>query len=167
VSALESYRFNHQRDTIYQLCPESHLPLRHNSDIKFIEVTSQANEPKRQEESQEMKVNGVISRELIGHFIAPTPVSSIVLLIFYLEAATSAQLSKASMDFLLKPKINSPTKIALEIRDRTMLLISSSMALWGDNVWPLLLSDLLSKDVPFVNVGLDFKVKVWSHLNPT
>jgi hypothetical protein len=94
-----------------------------------------------------------------------TPVSSILLLIFYLEAATIVQLVKASMEFLLKPKKDSPTKISLEIRDRAMLLISSSMALRGDNVRPLLLSDLLSKDIPFVNVGLDFKVKVRSHLD--
>jgi len=63
ISALEYYRFHHQRDPIYQECPDSHLPLRQNADIRLIERGCQASEPKRQEESQQMKADGVISRE--------------------------------------------------------------------------------------------------------
>jgi len=51
-------------------------------------------------------------------------------------------------------------KIALAAQDRAMLLLSTSTAMWGDNTHPILLSDLYSKDVLLVDVGLDFKVKV-------
>ena len=51
-------------------------------------------------------------------------------------------------------------KIGLAARDRAMLLLSCSTAMRGDNTRPILLSDLYSRDVPLVNVGLDFKVKV-------
>jgi hypothetical protein len=64
VSALESYRFHHQRDPIYQECAEAHHPLRQNADISLVERACQASEPKRQAESQQMKADGVISREL-------------------------------------------------------------------------------------------------------
>jgi hypothetical protein len=46
-------------------------------------------------------------------------------------------------------------KIALAARDRAMLLLSTSTAMRGDNTRPILLSDLYSKDVPLVDVGLD------------
>lgn len=53
-------------------------------------------------------------------------------------------------------------KIGLAARDRAMLLLSCSTAMRGDNTCPILLSDLYSRDVPLVDVGLDFKVKVRS-----
>jgi len=37
---------------------------------------------------------------------------------------------------------------------------SYSTAMWGDNTCPILLSDLYTKDVLLVDIGLDFKVKV-------
>lgn len=64
VSALESYRFHHQHDAIYQECAEAHQPLRQNADISLVERACQASEPKRQAESQQMKADGVISRAL-------------------------------------------------------------------------------------------------------
>lgn len=51
-------------------------------------------------------------------------------------------------------------KIALAARDRAMLLLSTSTAMRGDNTRPILLSDLYTKDVLLVDIGLDFKVKV-------
>lgn len=63
------------------------------------------------------------------------------------------------MDFLS----NSPKgkkKIALAARDRAMLLLSTSTAMRGDNIRPILFSDLYTKDVLLVDVDLDFNIKV-------
>lgn len=47
----------------------------------------------------------------------------------------------------------------LRSRDRGMLLTSTSTAMRGDNVRPLLLSDLLLSEIPLINMGLDHKEK--------
>ena len=154
MSALESYRFHHQRDPIYQECPESHQPLRQNSDIRLIERGCQASEPKRQAESQQMKADGVISRESM----IQSP-NLCVKTKTFLETFTREQLCEGAMEFLSSAH-KGKSKIALAARDRAMLLLSTSTAMRGDNTRPILLSDLYSKDVPLVDVGLDFKVKV-------
>lgn len=45
-----------------------------------------------------------------------------------------------------------------------MLLVSTSMAMRGDNVRPICWSDLLARDVQLVNMGDDFRIKVCSML---
>ena len=52
-------------------------------------------------------------------------------------------------------------KIALAARDWAMLLLSTSTAMRGDNICPILLSDLYTKDILLVDVDLDFNIKVW------
>ena len=72
---------------------------------------------------------------------------------------TQEQLCQGAMEFLSNAH-RSKGKIGLAARDRAMLLLSCSTAMQGDNMHPILLSDLYSRDVPLVDVGLDFKVKV-------
>lgn len=74
---------------------------------------------------------------------------------------TQEQLCQGAMEFLSNAH-KSKGKIGLAARDHAMLLLSCSTAMRGDNTRPILLSDLYSRDVPLVDVGLDFKVKVRS-----
>ena len=72
---------------------------------------------------------------------------------------TQEQLCQGAMEFLSNAH-KSKGKIGLAAWDHTMLLFSCSTAMRGDNTCPILLSDLYSRDVPLVDVGLDFIVKV-------
>jgi hypothetical protein len=55
-----------------------------------------------------------------------------------------------------------PTKnqIHCGIRDRTMVLLAASVATRGDNTRSMLLSDLYTRHVPMVDIGLDVKALV-------
>jgi hypothetical protein len=58
-------------------------------------------------------------------------------------------------------------QIHIRLRDRAMLLISTSSAFRGDNTRRLLLSDLSVQDVRMIDLGLDTKVMVCSFLQVT
>ena len=70
---------------------------------------------------------------------------------------TREELAKVSIG-LLKEE-GTPAKQVALIRDRAMLQISASVGMRGDNVWPLLWSDCMIRDIPLVNMGHDVTVK--------
>lgn len=61
ISALERYRYDHQHEEAYKICPESHVPLRSDVRITTFEAAAKSNEPKRIAESQSLKATGVSS----------------------------------------------------------------------------------------------------------
>ncbi|PPR02565.1 hypothetical protein CVT24_001939 [Panaeolus cyanescens] len=126
ISSLEQYRFRHCRDPEYQAEPASQIKLRDDPYIQDIERSAQLNEAKRQEATQEMKAKGLVSATF-----------------------TMAELVLMSKDYFLNPL--GPSKrqaLTISLRNRTMLLFSTSMAFRGDNTCRILLSDLNIEEVP-------------------
>ncbi|KAF5377311.1 hypothetical protein D9615_006350 [Tricholomella constricta] len=135
ISALESYRYNHcNSDPEYLSDPQSQLPLRSDARITTYESNAQAKEPQRLTEAQELKAFGAAS-----------------------DTYTQEELIRISSSFLDQRHGTKP-QTHLAMRDRCMILISAATAFRGDNVRRLLLSDLYSRDVPMVEIGLNAKV---------
>ncbi len=51
-----------------------------------------------------------------------------------------------------------PLQMYAGLRDRAMILLSSSIAFRGDSARSLLRSDLELRNIPMINIGLDAKV---------
>lgn len=75
---------------------------------------------------------------------------------------TRAELEKVSVGLLTEE--GTVTKEVALIRDRAMLHVSASVGMRGDNVRPMLFSDLLLREIPLVNMGHDTMVKVCQSL---
>ena len=54
----------------------------------------------------------------------------------------------------------SSSKHQLALRDHAMLQISACVGMRGDNVRPILLSDLMIRDIPLINIGYGITAKV-------
>jgi hypothetical protein len=75
------------------------------------------------------------------------------------DTYTEDELIRGSTWFLQSSR-GTKLRIHTGLRDRCMLLISSSSAFRGNNVRSLLLSDLAVHDVPMLDIGLGVKVMV-------
>ncbi|KAF5313492.1 hypothetical protein D9611_008635 [Ephemerocybe angulata] len=136
ISALENYRFTHQRkDPRYTNCPEAQISLRDDPEVRSIEKAARQWDAQRQDSMQELKANGVQS-----------------------QTFTEEQFHDVSVGLMSGPKAT-PVQMVAFLRDRTMLLTSGTMALRGDNVRAVRLSDITSRDIPLVNIAHDFKAK--------
>ncbi|KAF5312044.1 hypothetical protein D9619_002517 [Psilocybe cf. subviscida] len=139
ISALEYERSRLENRDDYLACPESQKPLRKDTRIKSFERRAEATEPERLIQMQVNKANGLVS-----------------------DTYTEEELISAST-YLLKttPEGNTstPLKISQSLRDRAMLLLSTSMAFRGDNTRNILLSDIYLRDIPLPAVSLTHKVK--------
>lgn len=69
------------------------------------------------------------------------------------------QLQEVSLGLLAEGE-GSDYRVRLAIRDRGMLLVATTMALRGDNVRPITLSDLLLRKIILINMGKDHAVEV-------
>lgn len=83
-----------------------------------------------------------------------------MLIIKILATYTEPELIRASVHFLENPTADTPSKIHVALRSRAMLLLSSCMAFRGDNIRNVLWSDMFLRDIPLVDVGLDFVAPV-------
>lgn len=63
-------------------------------------------------------------------------------------------------DHLTNPRGHAKVNIHTSIRDRAMLLFTTSMALRGDNTRSIMLSDLFMRDVILPDIELEHRVKV-------
>lgn len=112
------------------------------------------NEPKRQAESQEMKKFGQLHvRQVI------IPRLQLRILKIFLETFTESQLFELSMSYFEDCR-RTAKEIYMSMRDRAMLLFSSSMAFRGDSTRSILLSDLGYQEVPMLDMGLDSSLPV-------
>ncbi|PPR01886.1 hypothetical protein CVT24_001355 [Panaeolus cyanescens] len=139
ITALEHYRLTHMDDSEYKACPDSQISLRNTYKIQEFERVAQAMEPKRQAQTQEAKAKGRLAQTL-----------------------TTEQLIFMSKDLLLDPRApkgSGKSHFHYLLRDRGMLLFTTAMALRGDDVRNILLSDLSVRDVEMPDLGLDRKVK--------
>ncbi|KAJ8456623.1 hypothetical protein ONZ45_g18649 [Pleurotus djamor] len=109
TSALEHHRKNHQHLEIYRSCPEAQMPLRNDSRIQTLEKSAKTTESQKLSDSYRIKAFG-----------APT------------DTYTDDELIRASMYFLQNTG-KSKQAIHHGIRDRAMLLISTTVAYRGDN----------------------------------
>ncbi|KAF5324667.1 hypothetical protein D9611_004415 [Ephemerocybe angulata] len=135
ISALENYRFiHHRKDPRYINCPEAQIFLRNDPDVRSVEKAARQWDAQRQDSSQELKANGIQS-----------------------QTFTEEQFNEVSVGLMSGKK--TPCQMVALLRDRTMLLTSGTMALRGDNVRSVRLSDLSLRDVPLVNISHDFKAK--------
>ncbi|PPQ83383.1 hypothetical protein CVT24_006465, partial [Panaeolus cyanescens] len=136
INALEWHRKTHQREPQYMNDPASSIPLRMCGDIRDIELGSKSREPERQAKSQDMKIKGVTSRTF--------------------ETKTLVEMAN---DYLSKPKGKSKVNIYCALRDRAMLLLSTSMAFRGNNTRKILLSDIQTEDIPMMDIDNDCEIK--------
>ncbi|KAF5334432.1 hypothetical protein D9611_014463 [Ephemerocybe angulata] len=138
ISALENYRFiHHRKDPRYVNCPQAQSFLRNDPDVRSVEKAARQGDAERQNEfCQEVKANGVQS-----------------------QTFSEDQYKEVSVGLMTGKKTAQQTIAYL--RDRCMLIISATMALRGDNVRPVRLSDLSMRDVPLVNIAHDFKAKAF------
>ncbi|KAF5367837.1 hypothetical protein D9615_010577 [Tricholomella constricta] len=132
ISALEHHRLNHQSD--YPNDFDAQRPLRWDERIKKFEDAISHNEPMRVEKSQALKAAGTIA-----------------------DTYTREQLIQCSI-WCLK-NFSGPRQTFVGVRDRAMLLVSSSIAFRGDSSRDLLWSDLFFVDVPMNDIHLGAEVK--------
>ncbi|KAG6821913.1 hypothetical protein H0H92_016155 [Tricholoma furcatifolium] len=112
----------------YKDDPDAKQPLRGDVRIKIYEANARSTESQRNAEAQVSKAKGSTA-----------------------DTFTEAELRRCSL-WCLQLK-GTPQQVHNSIRDRAMLLLSTSMALRGDNTRALLLSDLYLQDVPLYEVG--------------
>jgi hypothetical protein len=157
VSALEHYRFTNQDTDLYKACPGSLTKLRDYAPIRGIEKAARYNESNRQDQAQELKTNGVQSRvSLTVYFISFDALLTLALLL--LETITRRELRDVALGLLTMQ--NGKRATLLAYRDRAMLLMSTSMAMRGDNVRTTGWSDLLLRTVMLINMGDDYHATV-------
>ena len=75
------------------------------------------------------------------------------------DTYTDEELIRAAMWFM-RSTGNTKTKIHTGVRDRAMLLISTTIAYRGDSTRRVTWSDLKVQDVPLIDVGTGAKQKV-------
>ncbi|KAJ7601852.1 hypothetical protein DFH06DRAFT_1399914 [Mycena polygramma] len=132
ISALEHFRFNSQH--LYRDVPEAQVSLRSDSRIKTLEAAFAHNEPERVKKAHALKASGTRA-----------------------DTYTDTQLSTLATSGL---DSKGPTAIWRAMRDRAMLLTSSSLAFRGDSSRSLLWSDMFSYDVPMHAKGRGTKLRV-------
>ncbi|GBE83985.1 hypothetical protein SCP_0510440 [Sparassis crispa] len=131
ISALESYRKNCEH--LYKDVPDARVSLRADQRIRTVEDAAKHNEPLRIERAQALKAAGTS-----------------------LDTYNDVQLTNAATGFL---DISSGVRrLTTHIRDRAMLLTSSSTAFRGDNLRSLLWSDLSVRQIPMYDIQLGHKV---------
>ncbi|KAJ7016468.1 hypothetical protein C8F04DRAFT_1343120 [Mycena alexandri] len=131
VSALEQYRSNYAHE--YRHIPEAQVNLRSDSRIRSMEASFKANEPERIKKAHALKAVGTRA-----------------------DTYTDTQLSSLATSGL---ESKGPTVIWRTMRDRAMLLTSSSTAFRGDSSRSLLWSDMFCCDVPMNAKGRGEKVR--------
>ncbi|KAJ7025973.1 hypothetical protein C8F04DRAFT_1191008 [Mycena alexandri] len=131
VSALEQYRSNYAHE--YRHIPEAQVTLRSDSRIRSMEASFKANEPERIKKAHALKAVGTRA-----------------------DTYTDTQLSSLATSGL---ESKGPTVIWRTMRDRAMLLTSSSTAFRGDSSRSLLWSDMYCYDVPMNAKGRGEKVR--------
>ena len=152
---LEQWRCSHQHEDIYRQCPESHLKLCNDHQIKTFEIGARAADPERIAESQELKANGVLNGKLMlsTHYKNFTQ----ILLDTYND---QEQLICTSVWQLSQGQ--TAAQIHKYIHDCSMSLTTTSVTFHGDNLCQLLWLDLLCRDVPIPEIGSNFKALVRS-----
>lgn len=76
------------------------------------------------------------------------------------DTFTPEQLSTASLYFLEPGRGSTPLQITKSVRDRAMLLLTTTMAFRGDNLRNIGWSDLYMRDILLSEVGPEAKVPV-------
>jgi hypothetical protein len=151
VSALEHYRFNSQH--LYRDIPEALVNLRTDSRIKTLEAAFAHNEPERIKKAHTLKAAGTRAGKYLRLFF-PYNIHADR----KPDTYTDTQLSKLATSGILDSK--GPTTIWRAMRDRAMLLTSSSVAFRGDSSRSLLWSDMYYYDVPMHAKGQGVKLRV-------
>ncbi|KAG6834310.1 hypothetical protein H0H93_010572 [Arthromyces matolae] len=128
ISALESWRRTHEHE--YPNNPEALRPLRLDSRIRTHETNAGATESERNAEAQITKALGSTA-----------------------DTYTEQELIRASV-WCLRVE-GTDQQVHLALRDRAMILMTTSTAFRGDNIRSLLLSDLYSQAVRLIEAGLD------------
>lgn len=108
---------------------------------------------------QSMKVAGVQAGKEIVRFLLRSPQ---MIDVFFTDTITHEQLTKASIYYLESDTRRNAMTLQLHtsIRDRAMLLLSTSMAFRGNNVCGVTWSDILVCQIPLVDIGLDYTATV-------
>ncbi|KAJ7034210.1 hypothetical protein C8F04DRAFT_1234451 [Mycena alexandri] len=131
VSALEQYRSNHAHE--YRGIPEAQVNLRSDSRIRLLESSFKASEPERIKKAHALKAVGTRA-----------------------DTYDDSQLTNLATTGL---KTRGPTAIWRAMRDRAMLLTSTSTAFRGDSSRSLLWSDMYCCDVPINAKGRGEKIR--------
>ncbi|KAK7008468.1 hypothetical protein R3P38DRAFT_3210716 [Favolaschia claudopus] len=131
VSALEHYRFDTQH--LYRHIPEAQVSLRTDNRIKTLEEAFAHNEPERTKKAHSLKAAGTRA-----------------------DTYTDDQLTQLATSGL---ESKGPTKIWRAMRDRAMMLTSSTTAFRGDNSRLLVWSDMYCYDVPMHAKGHGTKLR--------
>ncbi|KAF8177962.1 hypothetical protein K438DRAFT_1978281 [Mycena galopus ATCC 62051] len=131
ISALEHHRLHNQH--LYTDTPEARITLRSDPRTKAFESTAAHREPQRVKMSHSIKAKGSSA-----------------------DTYTFEELVKCSVSCLTGSY--GPNSIFVDVRDRVMLLTSTSVAFRGDSSRALLWSDQFLSQVPILAKGLDAKI---------
>ncbi|KAJ7165925.1 hypothetical protein C8R46DRAFT_1219700 [Mycena filopes] len=131
VSALEQYRSNHAHE--YPDIPAAQVNLRSDPRIRLMESSFKANEPERIKKAHALKAVGTRA-----------------------DTYDDTQLTSLATSGL---DTKGPVAIWRAMRDRAMLLTSSSTAFRGDSSRSLLWSDMYCYDVPVNAKGRGQKIR--------
>ncbi|KAF9042549.1 hypothetical protein BDZ89DRAFT_1128464 [Hymenopellis radicata] len=144
ISALEYARKNHVHEDAYRQCPESQLKLREDPRIQTFQKAALANEANRRSKGHVLKAQGTAN-----HTYKPSDIANV--------SRTALQASE-------QPQTATPIQIWRNLRDRTMFLFSTSLALRGDSTRNSLLSDLGIRELPMLDVAGDAVLKAMTLL---
>lgn len=156
ISALEHQRRTHQHEKIYRDCADSHIPLRNDERITTFEKASKVTESQLIADSERNKAMGTSNGEYHGFSSAFSLAS---LYFFPIDTYTDEELIRAAMWFM-RSTGNTKLQIHTGVRDRAMLLVSTTTAYRGDNTRRIMWSDLKTKDVLLMDIGPDAKETV-------
>lgn len=131
----------HQHEDIYFNCPETRIPLRSRDWVKSFEKATEASEPKRIQESHLLKAKGTIN-----------------------DTYTTDELIRMSV-WAIASVGQQKLQLHTGIRDRAMLLLSTTVAFRGNSSRLALLSDLFFRSMPMGNIGRNVKLQVKFFLN--
>lgn len=130
------------------------MPLRDDSHITTLESAAQEKEPERIAEAQTLKATGALSGAFLHNWNFSHANDKTIS-----DTYTEDELVRGATWFLQSSR-GTKLQVHTGVRDRCMLLISTTSAFRGNNIRSLLLSDLAVRDVPMLDLGLDAKVMV-------
>lgn len=150
INALECYRLNNCHKWLDN--KETQKPLRDDPRIRELEKSAKANEPRRIEQAQSLKASGTSAGEL---FLIDQVLTWLTVI---QDNYSTDDLRRVVHHCLAKPR--SENDLSVYVRDRAMLLFSTTMAFRGNNIRALVWSDLSYASMPIPALGPDRTIPV-------
>lgn len=142
-----------QHEPIYANCPDTRIPLRSQEWVKSFETAACANEPTQVQEAHSLKAKGSTNGIILNSW------SSSDLIIRLTDTYTTDELVRMSI-WTLRAFGPARSHTHTGLRDRAMLLLSTTIAFRGNSSRLVLLSDLFFREIPMGTIGEGVKLQV-------